>query len=168
MRQWAEEQLTWMGFKELKKWLATTDFYTAPASAHYHGCKEGGLIQHSRTVSNVLAQLTGAMHLEWSNFRSPYLIGLLHDVCKIGLYVPSDDGTYTYSRRDMDLQGLLSVQILEQHGVILTDEERICIHYHMGEWTKDGDMTYSEALKQCPNLLWVHTADMYASHILGR
>ena len=168
MRQWAEEQLTWMGLRELKQWLATTDFYTAPASAHYHGAYEGGLIRHSRTVSNVLGQLTGAMHLQWHNFRSPYLIGLLHDVCKVGLYVPSGDGEYTYAHRDMDLHGLLSVQILEQHGVTLTDEERICILYHMGEWTKDGDMTYSEALKECPNLLWVHTADMYASQILGR
>ena len=153
---------------KLDEWLRSTDYYTAPASSKCHGCYEGGLYRHSQTVAHVLVQLTGAMRIEWQNFRSPALIGLLHDVCKIGLYKKTDEGFIINTDRDLTRHGSRSVELLEEHGVQLTDEERYCIHYHMGEYTKDGHISYSEALQRCPNLLWVHTADMYASQILGR
>ena len=157
-----------IGLRELDKYLRTTDFFTAPASTKYHGCYEGGLWRHSQTVANVLVQLTHGMHIQWQALTSPILIGLCHDVCKIGLYKKTDDGFVINEDRDLTRHGSLSVEILEEHGVHLTDEERYCIHYHMGEYTKDGQLTYSEVLQRCPNLIWVHTADMYASQILGR
>lgn len=157
-----------IGLSDFGNYLKTTDFYKAPASTKYHGAYEGGLWQHSQAVANTLMNITEGMHLEWQHWRSPILIGLLHDVCKIGLYQKTEDDYVHAAHRDLDKHGSLSVKIIEAYNVKLTDEERICILYHMGDWTKDGDMTYSEALKACHNLLWVHTADMYASQILGR
>lgn len=157
-----------ISLKDFESFLKTTDFFTAPASTKYHGAREGGLWRHSQTVADLLIKWTVALGIEWQSFTSPVLIGLCHDVCKIHLYEKTEEGYIHTAKRDLDKHGSLSLKILDAHGVHLTDEERICIHYHMGEYTKDGDMTYSEALKQCPNLLWVHTADMYASQILGR
>ena len=34
------------GIPELLQWLETTDFYTCPASARYHGSYSGGLLRH--------------------------------------------------------------------------------------------------------------------------
>lgn len=157
-----------IGLKDFGNYLKTTDFFTAPASTKYHGAREGGLWRHSQTVADLLVKWTIALGIEWQSFTSPMLIGLCHDVCKIGLYEKTEDGYKHKPNRDLDKHGSLSVEILESYGVHLTDEERYCIHYHMGEYTKDGQLTYSEALQRCPNLIWVHTADMYASQILGR
>lgn len=157
-----------IGLKDFGNYLKTTDFFTAPASTEYHGAYEGGLWRHSQTVADLLVKWTVALGIEWQSFTSPVLIGLCHDVCKIGLYEKTEDGYKHKANRDLDKHGSLSVGILESYGVHLTNEERYCIHYHMGEYTKDGQLTYSEALQRCPNLIWVHTADMYASQILGR
>ncbi len=42
------------GAQQLLTWLATTDFYTAPASTRFHGACEGGLVMHSVNVYHVL------------------------------------------------------------------------------------------------------------------
>ena len=50
----------------------------------------------------------------------------------------------------------------------LTEEEIMCIRYHMGavcpneEWNDD-----TRAVRAYPNVLWTHQADMLASHVEG-
>lgn len=158
--------------------LDKTDFFTAPASTRWHGCEVGGLAKHSLAVAKTLISLTDDLYLRWQNKRSPMLIGLLHDVCKLNTYEEylDEEGKLKWRYR-ADLpkdrgHGTLSVKVIEDWGIKLTDEERVCIKYHMGPWTQDideslGELTYSQMLKEYPNLLWVHTADMYASHVLG-
>ncbi len=34
------------GFDTLLRWLEDSDFFVAPASTKFHGCHEGGLLQH--------------------------------------------------------------------------------------------------------------------------
>lgn len=34
------------GFDMLLRWLEDSDFFVAPASTKFHGCYEGGLLQH--------------------------------------------------------------------------------------------------------------------------
>ena len=47
----------------------------------------------------------------------------------------------------------------------LTEEEILCIRYHMGAYeTKDWDF-FDKAIRKYPNVLWTHTADMYASKV---
>jgi putative nucleotidyltransferase with HDIG domain len=156
--------------------LETTDFLVAPASTKYHGCEVGGLAKHSLAVAETLMNFTDDLFLTWQDKRSPMLIGLLHDLCKTNTYEQyfDEDGKlrwrYKSSYEDRG-HGTLSVKLIEEYGIKLTEEERVCIKYHMGPWTKDidesiGDKTYSQMLKEYPNLLWVHTADMYVSQIL--
>ena len=70
------------------------DFFTAPASARYHGAYAGGLCEHSLNVYYCLAdylareRVTDLYGLEYSQ-ESIALVSLLHDVCKIGCYKPS-------------------------------------------------------------------------------
>lgn len=69
---------------------------TMPASRKYHGNYEGGLFAHSLNVALALASLTDNLALEWQKDRSPILVGLFHDLCKIDLYEMSEDG-YVYA-----------------------------------------------------------------------
>lgn len=42
------------GAEKLLAWMETTDFFTAPASTRFHAAYEGGLLDHSMNVYNVL------------------------------------------------------------------------------------------------------------------
>ena len=68
-----------------------SDFFTAPASARFHGSYPGGLCEHSVNVYRCLEA-----YLERERVRELYgldyspesiaLVSLLHDVCKTGCY----------------------------------------------------------------------------------
>lgn len=50
----------------------------------------------------------------------------------------------------------------------LTEEERLCIRWHMGAFDdKENWNCYGAAIEEYPNVLWTHTADMVASRVLG-
>jgi 23S rRNA maturation-related 3'-5' exoribonuclease YhaM len=68
---------------EFINWLEYNGFFTAPASTKYHGNYEGGLFDHSYSVAETLKQLSKANRLKWNNLRSPFVIGMFHDLCKI-------------------------------------------------------------------------------------
>lgn len=71
---------------EVLDYLTINGFFTAPASTKYHGNYEGGLFDHSLSVAKHLAGLTERLELKWKDCRSPYLVGIFHDLCKIDLY----------------------------------------------------------------------------------
>ena len=49
----------------------------------------------------------------------------------------------------------------------LTDEEALCIRWHMGAFDeKENWNAYSNAIHKYPNVLWTHQADMYATHVM--
>ena len=45
-----EDSIKREGSTELLRWLEDSDFFVAPASTKYHGCHEGGLLEHSLNV----------------------------------------------------------------------------------------------------------------------
>lgn len=48
-----------------------------------------------------------------------------------------------------------------------TMEEILCIRYHMGAFVDKSEWNdYTRAVHLYPNVLWTHTADMIAAHIL--
>ena len=47
-------QVTRRGADKLLEWLESTDFFIAPASTRFHAAYEGGLLEHSLNVYNVL------------------------------------------------------------------------------------------------------------------
>lgn len=66
----------------MKEWLIGQGFFTAPASTKHHGACEGGLFDHSCQVAKSLMELTDKLELDWKVARSPFLIGMFHDICK--------------------------------------------------------------------------------------
>lgn len=150
------------------KWLESTDYFTAPASMAHHGNFQGGLVKHSFAVYEALTDLTKKLNLQWDRPESPAIIGLLHDVCKIGLYLPTETGGWAYNPVHSSEHGSLSAQMISEH-MYITRQEQLCIRYHMGayESTDIGEKSYSQAVKECENVLWTHTADMIASQIKG-
>ena len=169
---------------DMVDWLMTNGFFTAPASTKYHGNYEGGLLKHSSAVAKFLVQLTEDNHLTWKNSRSPYIVGMFHDLCKIDQYrypvtgyIEEFNGGRTpiYDKQAWEYNpdtllkghGDKSVMLLSQFYT-LTDEEIMCIRYHMGAFTDKSEWNdYTRAVSQYPNVLWIHQADMLASHVAG-
>lgn len=146
-------------------------YFTAPASTKYHGNYEGGLFDHSYLMARCLGLMTDQMGLEWHDERSPWIVGLFHDLCKCDAYIKSMDGTYTYNTEQL-IPGHAEKSIIVAQQIacmpILNEEEIACIRYHMGAY--EGEKVwrnYDYAIRKYPNVLWTHTADMYASKVLG-
>ena len=77
-------QVTRRGADKLLEWLESTDFFTAPASTRFHAAYEGGLLEHSLNVYNVL--IDKHYDPEKDNLESFTIASLLHDICKAGFY----------------------------------------------------------------------------------
>lgn len=159
--------------KDFRDWLVENGFFTAPASTKYHGNYEGGLFDHSFAVANILLDLSAKNALEWQRKESPFLIGMFHDLCKIDQYKPNkqeaiNEPPYLYNTNTLlKGHGDKSVMMLASH-VQLTEEEVMCIRYHMGAFTEKEEWNdYTRAIHKYKNVLWTHHADMIASHIIG-
>lgn len=157
--------------RKFLKWLEQIGFYEAPASKGHHGAYPGGLFDHSLLVTRELINLTDSLRLTWERRESPLVVGMLHDICKVDDYVWEKDGEDmkpAYNReRNLPGHGDKSLEILAGH-IILTNEEKLCIRYHMGAFTDRSEWEfYSRAVHNCPNVLYTHTADMIASQIGG-
>ena len=157
--------------RNLMAYLNSGGFMTAPASTRFHGAYEGGLYDHSRQVAIELEALTENLGLRWKREESPFLIGMFHDLCKCDQYIAkkSEHGKteYEYNGKLMlSGHGTKSVMILSQF-MTLTEEEILCIRYHMGAYEKDDWDGFDMAIRKYPNVLYTHTADMIASKIRG-
>ena len=159
-----------------------SDFFTAPASAKFHGAYAGGLCEHSVNVYHCLRD-----YLERDRVRELYgleypeesvaLVSLLHDVCKTGCYKPGSrnvkgpDGkwqsvpTFFYEDSLPYGHGEKSVYILS--GFLrLTREEAMAIRWHMGFSGPEDNRTVGQALQKYPLAFALATADMEASYFL--
>lgn len=69
---------------DMMEYLMAYGFFTAPASTKYHGNYEGGLLNHSRMVTEYLLALTQANHLIWRKARSPFICdrGVSHEIVR--------------------------------------------------------------------------------------
>ena len=171
-------------------WLMNNGFFTAPASTKYHGAYEGGLFDHSYFVANRLIDLTKNNNLSWSRPQSPFIIGMFHDLCKCDQYkvkkeiqdildnfadvINTDEFKLEYEYNENTLlkgHGSKSVMLLSQF-ITLTEEEMLCIRYHMGAYGNEQDQKnewsgFDAAIKKYPNVFWCHAADMLASKVDG-
>ena len=155
--------------------LSAMGFFTAPASLTHNSNHEGGLFEHSYKVTEALLDLTDKLGLQWSDPRSPYVVGMFHDLCKCDAYIATEQGYERYRDQSLTGHGDKSV-ILAQHLIALThegfqymtDEEILCIRWHMGAFgDKSNWNAYDCAIAEWPNVLYTHTADMIASQIWG-
>ena len=159
-------------------WLKTTDFFRAPAAAHHHSSYPGGLFDHSMNMAQELLRLThNHTTAAWGRPESPFLVGILHDVTKCDKYVAVQETNtvtgdpvlvYIYNKGyEGDGHGQDSLNKLKPY-IQLTEEEQLCIRYHMGAYETDDWDGYDKAIKMYPNVLWTHTADMVASKLMER
>ena len=75
------------GIEDIINFLEKSDFFKAPASTRFHGDHEGGLVEHSLKVYEILKHkvehnIKGVTVPE----ESIIIIGLLHDICKTNFY----------------------------------------------------------------------------------
>jgi hypothetical protein len=70
--------------EEFKEWLIESGFFTAPASIHHHGAYSGALFDHSFAVTKALLSFTERLELKWQLERSPYIVGMFHDLLQGG------------------------------------------------------------------------------------
>lgn len=169
-----------IGNNKLMKYLEEDGFFTAPASTKYHGAYEGGLYDHSECVFKYLSRLTENNNLIWQRPESPFIIGMFHDLCKCDQYKKvggtvlmfqgqelSRPEGYHYEFNNSTLlkgHGPKSIMILSQF-INLTEEEMLCIRYHMGAYETDEWDEFDKAIRKYPNVLWTHMADMLASKV---
>ena len=161
-----------------------SDFFTAPASARYHGAYAGGLCDHSLNVYHCLVDYLARERvqelygLEYPA-ESAALVSLLHDVCKTGCYregsrnVKGPDGkwqavpTFFYEDPLPYGHGEKSVYILS--GFLrLTREEAMAIRWHMGFSGDEDKRLVGQALQQYPLAFALSVADMEATYFLEK
>lgn len=161
------------GIHDLRLYLQKSDFYTAPCSTRYHLCEPGGLAQHSINVYLALTALRKTFNVAIP-LESVAIVSLLHDVCKINSYKPTNkwrknsDGAweqYVGYEFFEDLpygHGEKSVYILSQY-ITLTEHEATAIRAHMGGWDKDPQ-TCSNIMGRNQLAVLLHCADLIATH----
>ena len=176
------------GAVAMLKWLEReTDFFTAPASTNKHLAQPGGLVIHSLNVYKRLLEITardvfggtdGALLAE-DMVETVAVLGLLHDVCKVGVYHQTDpfkaaaEGKLAtmdpYEFRDpFPLgHGEKSLYLITRH-MALTEEEALAIRWHMGAYddaVKGGSRSMVEAMNMTPWVWRLQEADMCAAWI---
>lgn len=167
------------GIGDLMAWLETTDFYTAPSSARFHGAEEGGLLAHSIGVYKYLKNFQ-----ENESNETIALVALFHDLCKVNIYKVSMRNTkdssgkwiqtpYFDYREDEELpvgHGEKSVIILMKY-MKLTDEEICSIRWHMGFSTVEPVFekpSLTKALAKFKLVLKLQTADSASAFWEGK
>ncbi len=166
--QWFMETMRdFVNTEDAGDYLLSKGFFTSPASTKYHGNYEGGLFDHSRSVTEALVELTRNNNLKWQHERSPWVVGMFHDLCKCDSY-KEVNGVYQYNT-DTLLSGHGDKSVMIASTLLkLTEEEVMCIRYHMGAFTEKEEWNkYTGAIHSYPNVLWTHQADMIASHVKG-
>ena len=177
------EKITRPGADALLDYLENkSDLFTAPASARYHGAYAGGLCDHSLNDYHCLVDYLARPRvqelygLEYSD-ESVAIVGLLHDVCKVGCYKPGtrnvkdENGrwqsvpTFTFDDPLPYGHGEKSVYIV--NGFLrLTREEAMAIRWHMGFSGTEDNRMVGQALQKYPLAFALATADMEASYFL--
>lgn len=174
------------GAEELLERLENeTDFFEAPAGAKHHGAFPGGLVIHSLNVYRRLREITirdltprdalGPAPISEQEEETVAILGLLHDVCKAGVYhierkrrrnpetgVWEDYLDYTF-RDPLPLgHGEKSLYQIARF-IRLEDHEALAIRWHMGAYdtaARTDLRDLSAAMDATPWVWRLHEADM--------
>ena len=189
-----KKYITRDGAEKLLEFLESSDFFTCPASTKFHSNFEGGLCEHSVNVYNRLKKLAiqefGENYQDKVSDESLAIMGLLHDVCKVGTYkvdyknvkVYSPNGTKVDNggRYEWESQPYFTVEdeLPYGHGeksvymlsgyIKLTREEALAINWHMSGFdmrVKGGSYGISDAYYKYPVAVILAMADMMATYL---
>lgn len=173
------------GIENLLAYLENSDFFEAPASTKYHGCYEGGLVQHCIDVYNALHDelsfIYGDNYLAVYSEESIAIVSLFHDLCKIGRYKSGtrnvkdpvtkqwhEEPTYFYNEEAFEMgHGSASVYTAQKF-IQLEDFEAQAIFWHMGAYDISNYMSLNglgSAFEKNTLAFALHRADMMATYI---
>lgn len=165
------------GMDKLIEFIEKSDFFKAPASTRFHGDYEGGLLEHSMKVYELLIDKVKNSPIEINvPEESLIIIALLHDICKVNFYKVDYRNTknafgewervpyYTVEDTIPYGHGEKSVMMITEY-MKLTVEEKYCIRWHMG-FTEPKELynTLGQAFKKYPLALLMHEADLEATY----
>ncbi len=165
------------GMDDLIAFIEKSDFFKAPASTRFHGNYEGGLLEHSMKVYEILKDKVQKSVLEIKvPEESLIIIALLHDICKVNYYkvdyrnAKNEFGEwekvpyYTVEDTIPYGHGEKSVMMLTEY-IKLTVDEKYAIRWHMG-FTEPKELygTISSAYKKYPIALLMHEADLESTY----
>lgn len=165
------------GMEELIKYIENSDFFTAPASTKFHGDHEGGLVEHSLKVYDILCEKIKKPGIEINvSEETIKIVALLHDICKTNFYkidyrnaknalgVWEKVPYYTIEDTIPYGHGEKSVMMITEY-IKLTGEEKYAIRWHMGfSEPKEVYSSLGLAIKKYPLVLLVHEADLEATY----
>ena len=165
------------GMEELIKYLENSDFFTAPASTKFHGDYEGGLLEHSLKVYDILCEKLKNPGIDINVSEDTIkIVALLHDICKTNFYkidyrnaknalgVWEKVPYYTIEDTIPYGHGEKSVMMITEY-IKLTGEEKYAIRWHMGfSEPKEVYASLGLAMKKYPLVLLVHEADLEATY----
>lgn len=160
----------------------SSDFFTAPASARFHGAYAGGLAEHSINVYECLVDYMSRQRVKEiygfeASEESIAIVALLHDLCKINCYKPGTRNvkdetgkwiqvpTFEYDDKMPYGHGEKSVYIINGY-MRLTREEAFAIRYHMGFSGAEDARNVGTAFEMYPLAFALSTADMEATYFI--
>lgn len=173
-----QQNITRAGAKELLEWMQQTDFFTAPASTRFHCACEGGLVQHSVKVYQVMVE----KHFEpdTDSQESFAICALLHDLCKAQFYKMSTRNVKNEATGAWEKQPYFSVEdsfpyghgeksvFLIERFMRLKTSEAMAIRWHMGgfdDTAKAGGMAISLAFDKYPIAVKLHLSDLESTYL---
>ena len=190
-----KEHIRREGMDKLLAYLENSDFFTAPSSASFHLNEEGGLCLHSINVFETAVKLYQHIALPAiQNGTSPFteeipmesiaIASLLHDLCKVKFYHPTERWKKDESGRWVSYPGYeLKDEFPFGHGeksclmiswyMRLKPEEMLAIRWHMGMFDMAENGTsqryaYYAATDKCALVNIIQAADMLASKLMEK
>ena len=169
---------------KIMRFVKDSDYFQAPASTKYHSCFRGGLAHHCLLVAKLILNKRKLYKLSRITEEDCVIIGLFHDLCKVGFYTEEQkwykDESIKHGSKwvsylgwgiedDLPLgHGEKSLFVL--NGLLpdgLSDFATLAIRWHMGSPSEYAErMAFSRALELYPEIAIVMTADWEASYIL--
>lgn len=160
-------------------------FFEAPCSGAHHLSREGGLLEHSLNVLEIMSMTSIALNTD-INADSIVICALLHDLGKMGDYQkpnyvpnykavrptkanPNPEPVQSTAKPYKTNPELLYVPhevrsiVIAKQFIELTEEEEHAIYFHNGKYTHTG---YD--LKETPLQMLLHFADMWASRVIEK
>ena len=166
------------GSEQLLEWLLKTDFFTAPASTKFHCACEGGLVQHSVNVYEVMME---KHFIEGEDSRESFAIcALLHDLCKAQFYKVASRNVKNEKTNQWEKMAYYTIEDMFPYGhgeksvflierfVRLTTSEAMAVRWHMGgfdDTAKSGGFAISQAYDKYPMAVKLHLSDLDATYL---
>ena len=190
-----KEHIQREGIDKLLAYLEKSDFFTAPSSASFHLNEAGGLCLHSINVFETAVKLYEHIALPAiQNDTSPFteeipmesiaIAALLHDLCKVKFYHPTQRWKKDEQNRWVSYPGYeVKDEFPFGHGeksclmlgwyMRLKPEELLAIRWHMGmfDMAENGTSqrySYYAASDKYPLVSIMQCADMLASKLLEK